>query len=90
MPPSSGSRTGCAIRRSSYKAQVDSPSWRLVQALGTLVSADGNTPAIDGIFERVRPLTARARALITANARAGNEADAKAALAVKRWIDDLP
>ena len=75
---------------SSYKAQVDSPSWRLIQALGTLVSADGNTPAIDGIFERVRPLTARERALIAANAKSSNEADAKAALGVKRWIDDLP
>ena len=75
---------------SSYKSQVDSPSWRLVQALGTLVSADGNTPAIDGVFERVRPLTARERALIAANAAASSEADAKAALGVKRWIDDLP
>ena len=75
---------------SSYKAQVDSPSWRLVQALGTLVSADGNTPAIDGIFERVRPLTPRERALIAANARGGNEADAKAVLGVRRWINDLP
>ena len=75
---------------SSLKAQVDSPSWRLVQALHTLVSADGNTPAIDGIFERVRPLTDRERVLIAANARASNEADAKAALGVKRWINDLP
>lgn len=75
---------------SSLKAQVDSPVWRLVQALHTLVSADGNTPAVDGIFKRVRPLTARERALIAANARATNEADAKATLGVKRWIDDLP
>jgi acetylornithine deacetylase/succinyl-diaminopimelate desuccinylase-like protein len=75
---------------SSLKAQVDSPVWRLVQALNTLVTADGNTPAIDGIFEKVRPLTTRERALIAENAKASNEANAKAALDVKRWIDDLP
>lgn len=75
---------------SSYKAMVDSPSWRLVQALQTLVSADGNTPAIDGWFENVRPLTAREKALIAENARNGNEAEMKAVMGVPHWIDDLP
>jgi acetylornithine deacetylase/succinyl-diaminopimelate desuccinylase-like protein len=75
---------------SSYKAMVDSPSWRLVQALQTLVSADGNTPAIDGWFENVRPLTAREKALIAENARTSNEADMKTTLGVPHWIDDLP
>src|SRR5690606_3040656 len=32
---------------SSLKAMVDSPAWRLVAALNTLVTPDGNTPAID-------------------------------------------
>lgn len=75
---------------SSLKAMVDSPSWRLVQALQTLVSADGNTPAIDGWFENVRPLTAREKALIAENARNNNEADMKTSLGVPHWIDDLP
>ena len=44
---------------SSEKARVDSPAWRLVSALATLVTPDGNTPAVDGYFEKVRPLTAR-------------------------------
>ncbi len=44
---------------SSMKAMVDSPAWRLVQALNTLVTPDGNTAAIDGWFENVRPLSAR-------------------------------
>src|SRR5207302_429037 len=43
---------------SSLEAQVDSPSWHLVQALNTLVGADGHTPAVDGFFEKARPLTA--------------------------------
>jgi acetylornithine deacetylase/succinyl-diaminopimelate desuccinylase-like protein len=33
---------------SSNKARVDSPAWHLVNALGTLVTADGNEPAIEG------------------------------------------
>ncbi|MEH6827051.1 M20/M25/M40 family metallo-hydrolase [Parasphingorhabdus sp.] len=75
---------------SSLKAMVDSPSWRLVQALQTLVTPDGNTPAIDGWFENVRPLTAREKALIAETARNGDEAAQKKILGVTHWIDDLP
>ena len=42
---------------SSLRASVDSPSFHLVQALATLVSTDGVDPAIDGYFEKVRPLS---------------------------------
>ena len=38
---------------SSLMASVDSPAWRLVKALDTLVADDGHTPAIDGWFENV-------------------------------------
>lgn len=75
---------------SSEKARVDSPAWRLVQALATLVTPDGNTPAVDGYFEKVRPLTAREKELISLAAQRMTEADAKKALGVDRWIDDLP
>lgn len=75
---------------SSYKAMIDSPSWRLVQALQTLVSADGNTPTIDGWFENVRPLSIREKALIAENAKKSNEADMKKSFGVSTWIDDLP
>lgn len=79
---------------SSQKARVDSPAWRLVAALQTLVTPDGNTPAIEGWFEKVRPLTARERELVAEVAGdaahiAQNEADAKATLGVNKWIDDL-
>ncbi|MDQ3139249.1 MAG: M20/M25/M40 family metallo-hydrolase, partial [Pseudomonadota bacterium] len=33
---------------SSQFARVDSPAWRLVQALGTLMAPDGHTPAVEG------------------------------------------
>ncbi len=75
---------------SSEKARVDSPSWRLVEALNTLVKDGGNTPAIAGFMDKVRPLTARERALIAAAAKSMDEADAKRALGVTHWIDDLP
>jgi acetylornithine deacetylase/succinyl-diaminopimelate desuccinylase-like protein len=89
----SGARWGRGPRRdihSSNKAMVDAPVWRLVQALQTLVSPDGNTPAIDGWFDDVRPLTARERELIHRNAREASEADWKAGNTVDRFIDDLP
>ncbi|MDP3748879.1 MAG: M20/M25/M40 family metallo-hydrolase [Phenylobacterium sp.] len=74
---------------SSEKARVDSPAWRLVQALQTLVTPDGNTPAVDGYFEKVRPLTAREKELLAMAAQQLSEADAKKALGVDHWIDDL-
>lgn len=74
---------------SSEKARVDSPAWRLVQALQTLVTPDGNTPAVDGYFEKVRPLTAREKELLALAGKQLSEADAKKSLGVDRWIDDL-
>ena len=49
---------------SSNKARVDSPAWHLVQALATLVSADGNDPAIDGFADKARPLSAGEKSMI--------------------------
>jgi hypothetical protein len=36
---------------------VDSPAWHLVQALATLVSPDGNDPAIAHFADKARPLS---------------------------------
>jgi acetylornithine deacetylase/succinyl-diaminopimelate desuccinylase-like protein len=70
---------------SSLKANVDSPVWHLIKALNTLVSADGQTPAIDGWFEHVKPLTARQKELIAADVAASNEADDMKVLGIKHW-----
>ena len=75
---------------SSYKAELDSPVWRLVKALSTLVSEDGNDPAIDGWFEHVRPLSARQKAMIAEDAAAVPEAQRKQQLGVQTWVRDLP
>ncbi|OHC99000.1 MAG: twin-arginine translocation pathway signal protein [Sphingopyxis sp. RIFCSPHIGHO2_01_FULL_65_24] len=74
---------------SSLKAMIDSPAWRLVQALQTLVSPDGNTPVIEGWFENVRPLTDREKTLIREAAKGADEAAEKRALGVQTWIDNL-
>jgi len=42
---------------SSNKARLDSPAWHLVEALATLVSPDGNDPAIAGFADKARPIS---------------------------------
>jgi acetylornithine deacetylase/succinyl-diaminopimelate desuccinylase-like protein len=75
---------------SSLKAMVDSPAWHLVHALNTLVSEDGNTPAIEGFADKARPLNAEEKAMIADAARRRSEAQMKKQLSTKHWIDDLP
>ena len=74
---------------SSLKAMVDSPSWHLIKALDTLVSADGNTITIDG-YPKPRPMTAAEKAMVDAAAARGDEATMKKQMSVQHWIDDLP
>src|SRR5262249_60842908 len=69
---STGERWGRGPQKdihSSNKARVDSPAWHLVQALSTLVSADGNEPAIDNFAAKVRQASAYAKAMSAAPAR---------------------
>lgn len=75
---------------SSNHARIESPAWRLVKALDTLVADDGHTPAIDGWFENVRPLTDRQKQLIAEGAKLNPEDQAKELLGIGSWIDDLP
>jgi acetylornithine deacetylase/succinyl-diaminopimelate desuccinylase-like protein len=74
---------------SSYKAELDSAVWRMVKALSTLVSEDGNDPAIDGWFEHVKPLTERQKQIIAQKVANTNEADVKKLLGVQHWVRDL-
>jgi len=74
----------------SNKRSVDSPAWRHIQMLASLVSADGNTPKIDGFFEGIEPLTADQLAdLKTAAARTDMKV-AAANVGVARYISDDP
>lgn len=74
---------------SSLKAMVDSPAWRLVKALDTLVSDDGNTITIDG-YPQPRPISPEERAMVAVAAARRDEAQAMKQYSVRRWIDDLP
>ena len=73
---------------SSYAAQVDSPAWHLIQALSTLVKEDGHTPAVEGLFDKVRPISPALRTILENAIAKRNEASAKKALGVSRWIND--
>jgi acetylornithine deacetylase/succinyl-diaminopimelate desuccinylase-like protein len=73
---------------SSYEAQIDSPAWHLVQGLNTLVKADGHTPAVEGFFDKVRPLSPQQREILEASIPRREEAAAKKALGVSQWYAD--
>ena len=88
----SGEKWGRGPRKdvhSSNKARLDSPAWHLVQALNTLVSADGNEPAIDGFADKARPLSAKEKAMIAEGARRMDERQAKQLLGAEHWIKDV-
>jgi len=88
----SGERWGRGPGRdvhSSLKAMIDSPSWRLVKALDTLVSEDGNTITIDG-YPQPRPISEAEMAMVAEAARRGNEEQMKQLFSTPVWIDDLP
>ena len=64
----SGERWGRGPRaydiHASQKSIVDSPAWRLIAALSTLVAVDGNSVAVDGFYDNVRPPTAAEEAAV--------------------------
>jgi acetylornithine deacetylase/succinyl-diaminopimelate desuccinylase-like protein len=74
---------------SSNRARLDSPAFHLVQALATLVDADGD-PAIDGFGREARPATAEQKKMLDTAARRLSEETAKTLLAAKRWAHDRP
>lgn len=72
---------------SSLRAMLDSPAFHLVQALNTLVTADGD-PAIDGLMDRARPMSDADRALLDVAARRLDEATWKRTYSVQRFARD--
>src|SRR5579862_2058996 len=73
---------------SSLEAAVDSPTWHLVQALNTLVKADGHTPAVEGFFEKAKPLSAEQKKMVEEHAAKTAEATLKKNLGVEHWVHD--
>jgi acetylornithine deacetylase/succinyl-diaminopimelate desuccinylase-like protein len=74
---------------SSNEARVDSPAWHLVQALNTLVAADGHTPAIDGFANKARPISANETRMVREASERQSEAMLKQQLGVQHWVHDV-
>jgi acetylornithine deacetylase/succinyl-diaminopimelate desuccinylase-like protein len=70
------------------EAQVDSPSWHLVQALNTLVEKDGHTPAVEGFFDKVKPLSETQKKMVLAFAAKVPEDTVKKEFGVEHWVKD--
>jgi len=89
---SSGERWGRGPTKdvhSSNRARLDSPAFHLVQALATLVDAEGD-PAIDGFADKARPPSAKESEILDRAAARLDEATAKRTLGARRWAHDLP
>lgn len=73
----------------SYKAIVGSPVWRLVQALSTLVSADGNTILVPGYYDDIRPPNVEESQLINAGIEQWSDQQMQDVFGVSQWIDGM-
>jgi acetylornithine deacetylase/succinyl-diaminopimelate desuccinylase-like protein len=71
----------------SYKAIVDSPVWRLVKALDSLTSRDGNTILVPGYYDGIVPPTKEDSLLINAGIEQYSDLELQQLLGVQRWID---
>jgi len=75
---------------SSLEAQVDSPSWHLIQALNTLVEKDGPHAGCGGIFSsEPKPLSEAQKQMVLTYAATVPEDVMKKELGVQRWVHDL-
>src|SRR6478736_4569772 len=74
---------------SSNKARLDSPAWHLVKALNTLVSSDGNDPAIAGFADKARPISAQEKAMVAEAARRLDEKALMKQMGVEHWVHDV-
>lgn len=72
---------------SANRARLDSPAFHLVQALATLVDADG-LPSIEGFTASARPLSPEESKMVDVAAKRQDEQAAKKLLGVQRWAQD--
>jgi acetylornithine deacetylase/succinyl-diaminopimelate desuccinylase-like protein len=72
----------------SYKAMVDSPVWRLIKALSSMTSPDGNTILVPDYYDGVLPPTVEESMLINAGIENRDDAQLQDLLAVDHWIDN--
>ena len=75
----------------SNKAITDSPTWRLVQALASLTSKDGNTITVPGYYDAIRPPNAEEQRLLNGLLPqwTARETLVRQGFGVQRWIGGM-
>jgi acetylornithine deacetylase/succinyl-diaminopimelate desuccinylase-like protein len=73
-----------------WKRSVDSPAWRHIQMLASLVSKDGNTPQIKGFFDNMEQPTPEQLARLKMAASGMDLTAAAKAVGVARFMSDDP
>jgi acetylornithine deacetylase/succinyl-diaminopimelate desuccinylase-like protein len=76
---------------SSLKAIADAPVLRLVQAIASLTTPDGNTIAVPGYYDAIRAPTQEEQLLVNAmvDEWTAREESMRQGLGVARWIDGI-
>ena len=72
----------------SNKAWVDSPAWRVIQALSTMTTQDGNKVLIDGFYENALPPGKEDLKLLENLEKTFDEDSMKDMMKVERFIED--
>ncbi len=73
----------------SNKAWVDSPAWRMIQALSTMTTRDGNRVLIDGFYQNVAQPSPEDRELLDKMEETFDEDSVKDVMKVERFIEDV-
>lgn len=73
----------------SYKAIVDSPVLRLLQAISSMTTQDGNTILIPGYYDDVLPPNEEEQRLVNGIAKTWDQQSNRELLGVQRWIDGM-
>lgn len=73
----------------SNKAWVDSPTWRMIQALSSMTTKDGNKVLIDGFYENVAPPSQEDTELLEKLEKTFDEESLKDEMKVERFVDDV-
>lgn len=73
----------------SYKVIVDAPALRLVQAIASMTTADGNTITVPGFYDGLLPPTEEQQRLINGMASLWDDKGMQAMLGVDRWINGV-
>jgi len=74
---------------SSDKSWVDSPVWRMIHALATMTSKDGNRILVEGWYDNVKPPNEEDLELVDKLVETFDEESTKHEMKVQRFINDL-